>query len=821
MDLPLFHPASTASGDKLAAWLHATAQYVMVAVCGLLPILFIPSAYLPFSAGKTLILLVGITSAVLFAAMAMLKRGTLTVHFSLIVIGMWSVAAVTLVAALLSGDRHDSLVGDGLDTYTALFVFVMAATMTLSAMVARSKQVVIRLYGVLIFSALLLSVFHIARFIFGAGVLGLGIFTTNTASLIGNWNGLAIFYGLVVLLTLVALYQLPFSRTGRYVAHGVWLIAVVMLAIINFVPAWWVLAVVTGVFCLNHLVAGFWSKPKARRAKDNDSLDIFIATILIFIVSATFLVSGARLGTLLGNQIGISYFEVRPSLSATVEIAKSVYDQDLWLGAGPNRFVDVWRINKDPAINQTIFWNTPFDSGYSYVTTSFIGTGILGIIAYAVFFAALLWAGFRFLVRSQTEDTFWRFIGISALVASVYFWLMAILYVPPPVILLLAAVLTGIFVAASTRGATARTYTVSVAQGKVYGGLLVIIAVIAIAGTGYITYRSVNEVIAVYQFNKTLATATAGSQVDELDNRIIEAFDMSKNDAFTAQIAFHQLSRLRAILATAEPTTADQQAFQTSATRALEAAQTAVTLDPTNPLNHQLLGQVYAVLAMVGVEGAFDRARSAFSDAAAYDPHNPLIDLLQADLSLGQDDSAGSRTHAENAVRKKPNYTEALFFMAQLDINEGNVDRALVIVNGIAQLEPQNPARRYQLGVLLASADRLDEAVLAFEQAVALDPQYANARYFLALGYAEQGRVEAAIEQLTIVRGLNESNAVVDELIAQLRENGALAGSLTAGGAVNERDPQAGTVTEQDLESDLVTTSNPVASDASSDATAE
>jgi len=812
MDLPIFHPRSVNSmKDKLAEKLLSIAQVILVAIGGLLPVLFIPSLYIPFSGGKVLLVTIAASLAVLFLVMAMLREGNLNLRFSLILVGAWAIAGVTFVSAWLSGDVRDALFGNGLDSHTAFFAFLSALLVTITSSFHHSKQMVIRLYGVLIFSAIILSVFHIIRMIFGPEMLAFSLFTSNTSPLVGSWNGLAIFYGLVVLLVLIALQQLPLSKGGRYISIGVLCLSLVMLSIINFLPAWWILLVVSGVIGLYHLVRNLWNKEtKTSHHNEKDSLAMLVSAIITFIVALIFVIAGPSLGTFISEKIGVSFLEVRPSLSATVDITRAVYTEDLLLGAGPNRFVDAWRINKDPIINDTIFWNTPFDSGYSQLATHLIGTGLAGVVAYALFFVGLIWSGFRFLLLAPNNDRFWHFIGMSSLVATTYLVVMSIIYVPPPSILLLSAITTGIFLAAYTRLIPPRLLSINAENGRIYGVILIVLAVSAVSGTGYVAYAGATEMLAVYKFNQAMGTVAEGDSLDTLNEKIVSAFAISTNDVFAQQIAFHHLSQMRSVITIQEPTPTDQQLFQDSASRAIEAANTAITLDPTEPFNHQLSGQIYSVLALVGVEGARDRASESFATAKSLDPQNPIIDLLEADLAVSVGDNAAARVAAEQSVAKKGNFTEALFFLAQLDINDGDLERAINIVSGIVQLEPQNPARRYQLGVLLASDDRLDEAVMAFEQAVALDAQYANARYFLALGYAEQGKPEAAIEQLTIVRNLNESNTAVDELIEQLRENGSLTQSLTEGTVVPERNPEEGPVTESDLETGLVTSPNPV-----------
>lgn len=811
---------SPQSVDRLSERLRSVARTLLILAGGLLPLLFVPSIYMPVSGGKTIIVAVLVSLSVLFLVLSILREGRLALRLPLPILGIWLVAGVALVSAFLSNDLRDAIFGTMLDSYSAGFLLLMAVITTTAFTFVESKQSVIRLYSVLIFSSIILTLFHCARLVFGPEALSFGFFADATSSPVGSWNGLAVFYALIVLISLIALQQLPLSRAGRWIAIGVVVLSLGMLAVINFSASWWVLAIVSGVITLHQLAFNMWKQGGASTSKDGDSFDLVMVAIGILVVSIIFLVGGARLGGVISERLGVSFIEVRPSAGATIDVAKSTLGDNLLLGSGPNRFADVWRVHKDASINETLFWNVPFDSGYSYLLTSFINNGLLGIIAWLVFFAGLIWSGFRFLFTtsvSEQLDRFWYFIGLSSLVASVYFWVISALYVPPPSVLLLAALTSGVFIASYVRVMPARTWKLSAIDYRSHGLVLIVLSVAIVSATGYAIYSSSLQMFSTYQFNKIVSTVAEGDSLDSIDERIAGAFDIANNDVFARQIAFNQWSQMRALLSNAEATEADRQNFQTAAARGIEAAQLSVNLDPTEPLNHQLLGQIYAILAVVEVEGAADRAGEAFTAAKSYDPQNPLIPLLEADLAVQRKDTAAARTAAEAAVKLKTNFTEALFMLAQLDINDGNVNGAIDIVNGVVQLEPQNAARRYQLGVLLAGANRLDEAIIAFEQAIALDAQYANAHYYLGLAYAEKGQAEDAIRHLTIVRDLSESNAAVDSLITQLKENGRLDTSLTGGQPVSDRDPSSGEVTESDLETDLVTSSNPVPANESGD----
>ena len=812
-----FHPTShREDADPLALRLKNIAQTILVVVFGLSPLLVVPTPYISLAAGKVLLLLLGMAVALFFYSMAMLRAGSFSFRIPLVVIAIWSVVAAATVAAVMSGDLRDSLLGDNMEGHTVAFILLMALIITTTGILAGSKQALMRLYALLIISALLLSIFHVVRLFLGPESLTLGVLTSATSSLIGSWNGLAIFFGLIVLLALTAVSQLPLARAGRYIIIAISVLSLIMLALINFNTIWYLLGATSLLVLFYQLVLNRWSSSNA--AEENtargDAFSTVGLAIVIALFSVIFIIGGAQFGSNMAERLGISYIEVRPSFMATVDLGKAVLQDDLVFGAGPNRFSDVWRLHKDPTINQTIFWDAQFDTGYNYMFTSIIGSGLVGAIAWILFLAALIWSAIRFFFRASTADNFWYFVGFSSMVASLYLWGMSIVYVPPPAIMILAAITTGVFLVANAKLFSDRTFKLSVTKHRKYGLVLIVFSIMMVSVSGGALYVAANQTLGVYEFNKTLGTTQEGDAIEVLEEGIARAFNYSQNDVFPRQIALYRIMQMRALLSAESPSTEEQQLFQTAVERAITAAGLAINLDPTDPRNHQTLGQVYSILSVVEVEGASDRALESYREAMKFDPLNPTLKFLEADLLLQKGDKEAARQAAEAAVALRSSYSEALYFLAQLDIDEGNTDQAVARVVGIVQLEPQNPARRYQLGILLASLERLDEAIVYLEQAVTLDPQYANARYFLALGYAEKGRTEDAIQQLTIVRDMNETNTVVDELIERLRNGESL--SISTQGTVAERQAD-GEVTAEDLEGGLVTSPNPVSNNSTNE----
>lgn len=779
MENTMFRPAALAEDhDPVAQSLLNVARHILVVVFGLFPLMFIPVAYAPLLYTKVLFVLAGVAIAVIFYALAVLREGEVSITAPFALIAMWGITTAYIISTLLSGDLKDAFVGNGFEVHTTAFMILLAAIASVGLIFRGSKTAVVRLYGLLIASGIVLALYHILRILAGADTLSFGVFNSLTLSPLGSWNGLALYFGLIVLLALVALEQLPLTKLGKWVLACSSGLALIMLAIVNYFAVWAVIAVVSVIMLIYAIARKHYQRTEPMvKEQSNGQLASITFAAATLVISLMFILGSSTLATFIVSHTGVEYIEVRPSFSATVDMARYVYNESPIFGVGPNQFVDVWRMYKDPSLNETMFWNTNFESGSGFIPTAFVTTGVLGLIAWVSFLSLLVFSGFRMIFRTSSADRFWTFIGHSSFIAAAYLWGMSFIYTPSATILMLAAVCTGIFFAAyGVLMPQSRPVVLSVAGSRAYGVVFVGIVVLVIFGSVGTLYATGRHYSALYEFNRAFATLDDTDTIDSLQERIMGAYALSQNDIFVRRIAEYRLAQIEAMLSVAEPTDAEIETFQGAVADGVSAAETATELDPSEPLNWLVLGRIYSALAQAGIADAYERAGAAFDRARALSPTNPAIALLRAQLEARAEDVASARTYAEEAVRMKRNFTEALLFLSQLDILENNVASAIERTESIISIEPNNPARYYQLGILESATGDIASAIAAFERAVALDPQYANARYFLALAYVEDGRTDDALRELAVVAELNPDNQELAALIDQIESGASVIG---------------------------------------------
>ena len=128
---------------------------------------------------------------------------------------------------------------------------------------------------------------------------------------------------------------------------------------------------------------------------------------------------------------------------------------------------------------------------------------------------------------------------------------------------------------------------------------------------------------------------------------------------------------------------------------------------------------------------------------------------------------------------------------AQIELGEENVSGAVAAIERVIEAIPNTPFLYYELGLVHYSEKDYTRARPAFESALELDPQYANARYFYALSlvYGRDDRKEA-VKALEIILETNPDNQYLEQVIGNI-ESGL--------------DPLTGVAGADELESELTT----------------
>jgi cytochrome c-type biogenesis protein CcmH/NrfG len=750
----------------------------------LLPIFFIPSLSVPFSFTKSLLIFVSILVAFFLFLISKLKKGEIVLPRNGIALVAWALPAVYLLSAIFSGNAGVSYLGQGFEIDTFGFIAVMVLMLSLVPLLLRTKESVFRIHIALILSLIVLILFQGLRLIFGADFMSFGIFTSSTANLLGKWNDFGIFLGLTSILSLITLEGLMLNRLSQLILKILLIVSILFLMIINFFPIW----IILGVFSLGLLIYGISKKTSRFGNRNNQSNEhgdmpemsarpkkskTFIPSIFVLVISVAFIVAGSSLGGYVSSIFNVSQIEARPSWQSTIDIVKETYGENLLFGSGPNTFGSQWTAFKPQSINNTLFWNVDFNSGVGIVPTSFATTGLVGGIAWIAFFVFLLYSGFRNLIVSAIEDRASYYLSLSLFLGAVYLWIFTVIYIPNVVIVTLAFLLTGMYIASLRhRPSTPIEKEISFASNPRIGFISILMLTVLLLVSAVSLYVIGGQYASAISFQGSLVSANIDGNINEAQRKVQNAIKFGNNDRYYRLAADINLAKINQILSDQEKSVEEKRVeFQTVLASAIGNVQKAIEIDGKNYQNLAMLGRVYGSVVPLGVEGAYESAKRAYDKALELNPHNPEIFLTLARLELARDSSdiAGAEEFIGKALEKKSNYTEAIFLLSQLQIQAGNIQNAISSVEAAAVIDPNNAVYLFQLGLLQTNVGDVQKAIFALEKAVEVNPQYSNAMYFLGINYFNDGRVADAIEQFEVILDLNPDNADVKAILENLR----------------------------------------------------
>jgi tetratricopeptide (TPR) repeat protein len=726
----------------------------------LTPIFFIPSVTVPLQTGRATFILYGIVIAFIVWAIARLKDGTFEVPRSYFFASAGVLALAYGLSALFSANQGVSFAGSSLELGTLAFFLPSLLLFALVPLVARTKEQIFYSYATLLASFFLVALFHAIRFVFGADALTFGIFTQATSNIIGKWNDLGVFFGLSALLSCITLERATLNRLFRTLVYVCFVLSLILLVVVNFAPVWTALAVISLVFFVYRL--------SFDRTEGNLGARIPYHALIVLILSVLFMFAGGKVSSLIADSLGISQVEVRPSWGATLEIGRSSLATDPLFGVGPNRFSAEWLAHKPEGINNTLFWNVDFNYGIGFIPSFLATTGLVGTAAVLLFVGLFLALAIKALLRPSASP-FTRYLLLSSLFGAVYLWIFSFTYVPSAAIWILTLALSGLFIAAAREEGIVGTRSVSVINRPAASFISVLLTILAlIAAVSFAYFVTVKLLSGIY-FQKGIITINTSNDLDKGEADIVRAVTLSPSDAYYQSLSELYLVRINMLLQDDKITQSDAQArFQSLLGTAIQTAQAAVAYDPTNYQNHLALGRVFEAVVPLKIEGAYDSAKKAYEAALATNPDSPEVYLVLARLEVANENAEAAKDYIAKALEKKNDYSDAIFLLSQIQINEGDVVNAINSVSAVATLNPQDPGIFFQLGLLYYDQKNYQNAVLALERAVALNPEYANAKYFLGLAYYQAKQNDRALAQFKDLAVSNPDNEEIKTIVSNL-----------------------------------------------------
>jgi tetratricopeptide (TPR) repeat protein len=482
--------------------------------------------------------------------------------------------------------------------------------------------------------------------------------------------------------------------------------------------------------------------------------------------------------------------EVAPSYGLSWQVATGVLKEKMIYGWGPENFSLAFdKFGAGNLANSQLSGLRFFDATSEVFNIS-VHEGVVGLLAVLL----LLWCLVQVVARfgGAISESVARGEGASLAVqssgtlAATVAIVVALFMYPLNLTLWFALYALMALSALIVSGDRSRTvdieerpmYSLSASLGFIVGLILVL------SGLYFTSVRYLADVRYAHAISQKTPT--------EAMDGIARAVDLdSTNDRYLRDASQVALAMLREEIGKKDGGDQQAQRIQNLMASSIQLAQRAAAVQPDESLNWSNLGQVYQ--SMTGlVDNVEKLAEDAFRKAGELRPGDPSFEnaigqmwLARADLirqvaqkATGNNaatlktQNAESLTKAEEAfkkaIEKSSTYGLAIYNLGAVYDRQDKVKEAIGELEKIAPYNANQPTLMFELGLLYIRNDQKDNAVAAMQRAVLLAPQYANARWYLALLLEERDDIPGAIAQLKEIQKDNADNQVLKDKISQL-----------------------------------------------------
>lgn len=755
--------------DKLSLWL-------MLGLIFLLPIFFLPSLSTPLILAKTILLSILSAVILIIFLVGLLREGRVVIPKNILLSLVVLIPLSYLLSSWKSVSKPLSFFGYNLELGTFASILLLFVVLVLATLVFRKKINIFKAYVAIFCSFFLIAPFGVIKILSHGNLLVLNNFTGVVGNPVGGWTDYAMFFGLFALLSTVALERFFVRGRMRVALYASFILSLIFVILINFSITWVLILIGSLIIFGTHFTSGSLGENflgGKKLWKTSKYSIILIILSIIFIIDPTVSATTGTLGNTISSMVGIQNVEVRPSLGATFDITKPVLKTNPILGSGPNTFAREWLMYKPAVINATNFWNVQFPFGVGFLPTQIPSVGLLGGLLWLVFILGIIYLAYKALFKKFPEDPSDKFLVLSSTIATLFLWGGAILYVPSIVMIALAFVFTGIFIAILTSTGVIQSKTITWTNSPKKNLFAILLVVLLVAGSLSFGFKSFQKTLAASYFQSALVSANSGSQdIDALSEKISKAATFSPEDIYyraLSTLAFNKAQKIAN--STPNPTTEVAESFKQALSQSITYAQQAINSNPGSYENWVTLGGIYEALvpAPLAVAGAYENAKAAYMEAQKRNPNSSEMPLILARLELSNKNVEAARSYVAESLKIKNDYADAYFFLTRLEIQNNNLSEAIKSAEAAAQLSQGNAGVYFELGLLKYTAKDYNGAGAAFVEALKVVPNYANAQYFLGLSLYELKRTDEAIRVFEELEKSNPDNAEVKSILANLR----------------------------------------------------
>ncbi|MBX4190090.1 tetratricopeptide repeat protein [Candidatus Parcubacteria bacterium] len=748
------------SGARSDNQIYTTvARWALTIGVFLLPLFFLPQTTSPLEFNKQMLLLVVASVGLIAWLLGVVSSGRLSWRSTLLDKGVLAVLVATIVTAVLSQGRFQSIFGINASVSGSL-VSIASLTILFFLMTNLWHDRGVRLRSILILSIMVGLWYGLLQLL---GVFGLPISITASRAFnsVGSPNGLGI----------LAAVSLPlFLNTigwKRYISILGIIPALAILVILN----WWVIWVV--------VVAGMVGYIVVSALLESFKISRFILPMTVVVLGVFLLLIKPNLP--FKSKLPV---EVAPSYSLSFKIAQSVLHEEFFTGYGPENFSMAFDKYGAKKLANTTFSSAQFFDSASELFNQIIQGGIVMGVAWVL----VLWSLIQLFVyvvrhRSQVDRNaaaVWASLIALGVAFCLYPFNLTLIFVFYAVAALSMLVEWG-----SDHKELHVEEHIALSLISSLGfiaGLILVLVGIYFGASRYIADIHYRNALGAKDIHLAAGEIDKATEWNNQDDRYYRA---------AAQVSLGLLSQELAKKADPQDTQRNTR-IQNYLAAAINFSKQATQLNKKEAANWDNLGTIYQNL-MGFVEGVDKLAETAYGAAsqlrpgdASYSNKIGLLNITKADLirqlaknnpsvaqSYGTVESALSAAEAsfKRAIDMSNTFGLAIYNLGTVYERQGKLGEAIRELEKIAPFNNDAPDLLFELGLLYYRAGNKNKAFETLQRVLVLSPDFANAHWYLALIYEERKDTAAAISELEKILSVesNKNNQTVLQKLEQIR----------------------------------------------------
>lgn len=747
-------PGSFASGEaRLSRLAGPLTRFALMAVTFLVPLFFLPWTSDALEINKQTLLVALLSVGLLAWLGGMVMRKSVSVRASwLFAVGAGALAA-TAVSAALSGSGYQGWIGQGGQEYASfLSLLSFGLLFVLLAHAAHETSLQRRLLKALLLSGFLAALFAVVL-VLGVPLPGIG--AAAGFNTVGTVNALTAFVTVCAMLGCASFVvsdgsggdPAPDGRAGlmlRLLSVGNAALALVLLLSTDF---WvlWALAV-AGV-----LVMAAFLFLQAKRFPHPQR---FVLPLLMLAAAVVFILPQVRSPFSLRFPVVVS-----PTYGMSASIAAQTLKEGILpalFGSGPGTFVEDYAKFRPVEVNQSRFWSLRFDRAKSHLLTSLATYGLLPTLLCSAFFGLLGFMAFSRILKEREGDE-WKMTFVF-LVGWVTVLLAHVMYASNFSLTFLLFLLSGLLASQVLPAPKVADFSDNPRLGLAGSFAFVVVLVGTLTGVSVVAQRYGAELA----FAKALRMDREGQGAEQVLSQLAAAVSRNPgSDLYWRNLASAALAQAGAVASTlgAEPKAEDTQKLQQYVSLAVDAGTRATAIAPEQVANWTTRGAIYREL-MSFVGNAEDFAAASFEQAIALEPANPALRVELARVHLAVADRARAlqgNKDADVAAKAK----EAL--PKEMAAAKESLDKAV-------ELKPDYAPARYYLAVVAERENKLATAAAGLSALTRQNPLDIGLSLELGLLYLRMKETGKAVAELERANGLSVDNANVMWFLASAYE---------------------------------------------------